>query len=154
MVTKSTLDAGEDYASVADILACEDRLHDTVTVWGWKKNGGPLKLRVRGLSLPQREEVRATAWRRDGRRDMIALTIGYFVSGFVAPSLNEEQARQIVETKHAGTVEKISDYINMLTELNHDQIEAMANELAKSNQDSGLGTEAAGAAGGDDRSLD
>jgi hypothetical protein len=142
MVTKSTLDAGEDYATLADILAADDLPHETLTVWGWTKNGAPLKIRVRGLTLPEREDVRARAWKEDGTRDNVALFAGYFRYGFVVPSLNDEQARQMVE-KQAGTVEQIADFINTLTEMNYGQVTAIANELARAHDASGQDTKPA-----------
>jgi hypothetical protein len=153
MVTKSTLDNGEDYASAGDILNADDLPHTTVTVWGWKANGGPLKLRVRGLSLAQRETVRATTWREDGRRDTVALIVGYLRYGVVVPSLNDEQARQIAE-KHAGTVEQLSDYINMLTELDYGHVEALANELAQNDEGGGPAPTPAGTTRAADGPLD
>lgn len=129
-VTKATLAAGEDYASAADLLAADDLPHETLTVWGWKKNGAPLKIRVRGLSLVEREEVRATTWLANGMRDNVKLYLGYIQRGVVVPQLNDEQARQLMD-KHAGTVEQIADYISVLTEMDYAAITATANELAR-----------------------
>lgn len=129
-VTKSGLDQGEDYASAADLLAADDLPQHTLTVWGWKKNGAALKVRVRGLTLVEREAVRAAAWLPTGLRDIAVLYAGYLRHGMVVPSLNDEQARQLTE-KHAATVEQIADYISALTELDYDAITAAANDLAQ-----------------------
>src|SRR6185436_4370747 len=103
-VTKSTLETGEDYAGIADLLAADDLPQHTLTVWGWKKNGAPLKVRVRGLSLTEREQVRATAWLDNGMRDNVRLYTGYLRYGMVVPPLTDEQAAQMM-AKHAGTVQ-------------------------------------------------
>lgn len=129
-ITKSTLAAGEDYATLADILAADDMPADTITVWGWKISGGPLKLRVHGLSLAQREEARANAWKADGTRDVVELMAWYFHFGIAAPHMTIDQARQLVQ-KHAGTVEQIGDYISALTEMNYAAVAAIADELAR-----------------------
>lgn len=130
-VTKGQLESGEDYASAADLLAADDLPQHTITVWGWKKNGAPLKIRVRGLSLVERETIRASTWLPTGLRDNVALIAGYLRHGVVVPQLNDEQARQLTE-KHAATVEQVTDYISALTELDYAAITAAANELAAS----------------------
>jgi hypothetical protein len=129
-ITKSTLSGGEDYASLADILAADDMPADTVTVWGWTANGAPLKLRVHGLSLAQREEARANSWKPDGSRDTVELLAWYFHYGIAAPTMDLEQARMLVK-KHAGTVEQIGDYISRLTEMDYAAVTAIAAELAR-----------------------
>lgn len=144
-VTKGTLAAGEDYASVGDLLAADDLPQDTLTVWGWKKNGGPMKIRVRGLSLTEREEVRGRAWLPNGMRDNVALFVGYLQRGIVVPQLNEEQARQLAE-KHAATVQQIADYISYLTEMDYDAVTAIVNDLAQHDESERPSEEGAGPA--------
>jgi hypothetical protein len=133
-ITKSTLSSGEEYASLADILSADDMPADTITVWGWKANGAPLKLRVHGLSLAQREEARANSWKADGSRDTGELLAYYFHFGVAAPNMTLDQARQIVQ-KHAGTVEQIGDYISRLTEMDYAAVTAIANELARADEE-------------------
>lgn len=128
-VTKGMLATREDYASVGDLLTADDLPQETLTVWGWKKNGGPLKIRVRGLTLVEREGVRAGAWLPSGMRDNVALFVGYLQHGIVVPQLNEEQARQLAE-KHAATVEQIANYISALTEMDYADVTAIVNDLA------------------------
>jgi hypothetical protein len=134
-VSKGALTTGEDYASAADLLAADDLPHETLTVWGWKKNGAPLKIRVRGLSLTEREEVRAGAWLPNGMRDNVTLYLGYIQRGVVVPQLNEQQARQLMD-KHAATVEQIANYISVLTEMDYSAVTALANELATNDAES------------------
>ena len=122
MVLQSTLAPGEDYASTGDLLATDDRPMLTLRLWG-----KPIK--VRGLSLEEREEVRATCWRDDGQRDTAALVREYIRRGMVVPALNQEQAREFIR-KHAGSVEQVYLFIDRLTELDYDLIVAQARSLA------------------------
>lgn len=118
------------YASYADLIAADDLPHESLTVWGWKANGAPLVVRVRGLSLEERETVLLAATNRaTGMYDLTKLTIGYLRYGLVVPSVTDEQAKALAQ-KHAGTVQQIADYIKALTELDYGQIQAVAEQLA------------------------
>jgi hypothetical protein len=134
-VTKGTLAAGEDYASVADLLAADDLPHDTITVWGWKVGDTPVKLRVHGLTLVQREAARAAARHTDGTHDAVELIAQFLHYGCAAPTLTLEQARQLTN-KHAGSVEGIADYISAMTEVDYAQLAAIAMELARADAQS------------------
>ena len=146
MVLQSTLAPGEDYAGVGDLLATDDRPMLTLRIWG-----KPIK--VRGLSLEEREEIRATCWRDDGQRDTAALVKEYIRRGMVVPALNQEQALQFIR-KHAGNVEQLYLTIDRLTELDYDLIVAQARALAglapgdESDQDTGQGRADGGSVGG------
>lgn len=130
MLTPSPLAPGEEYATVADLLAADDLPHESLTVWGWKKNGAPLKVRVRGLTLEERERVLIGALDRlTGMYDLNRLVIGYLRHGMVVPALNDEQARQMAQ-KHAATVQSVADFVKTLTELNYGEIRAAAEQLA------------------------
>lgn len=121
---------GAAYASYADLIAADDLPHESLTVWGWKANGAPLVVRVRGLSLEERETVLLAATNRaTGMYDLTKLTIGYLRYGLVVPALTDEQAKALAQ-KHAGTVQQVADYIKALTELDYGQIQAVAEQLA------------------------
>jgi hypothetical protein len=122
MLTKSTLAAGEDYATASDLLGTEDLHEETLRIWG-------KPFRVRGLTFWEREQVRATAWRDDGQRDFPALVKGYLQYGITAPHMNDAQLDSFMR-KHAGSVEAIYMYIDRLTELDYDVIVAQALYLA------------------------
>lgn len=144
MLKRSSLAPNEDYATVADLLATDDRPEFTLRIWG-------KPIRVRGLDLFEREEVRATCWRDDGQRDTARMVREYIRLGVRAPSLNEAQAEQFCR-KHAGSIDQLYNFINDLTELDYDLIMAQALALA------GLapGTEpasAGGEQGGNQRSV-
>lgn len=127
MLTKATT---TEYASYADLVAADDLPHESLTVWGWKVNGAAVNVRVRGLSLEEREIVQMTALiRTQGIYDTSKMTIGYLRYGMVVPSLTDEQAKALAQ-KHAGTVQQLADYIKVLTELDYAQITAIAEQLA------------------------
>lgn len=145
MAYKSTLAPGEDYATASELLSTEDLHEDTLRIWD-------LPIRVRGLTLVEREEIRATAWRKDGQRDHVALVRGYLRHGITAPHLNDENLDRFVR-KHAWAVESVYLYIDRLTELDYALITAMAQAAA------GLAPGAepdgpAGDGGADDGSVD
>lgn len=142
---RSTLAPGEDYATATKLLETEDFHQDTLRIWG-------LAIRVRGLSLLEREEARATCWRPDGQRDTVALIKCYLRHGIVVPQLNDAQLDQFVR-KHAWAVEWIYKYIDRLTELPYELVVAQALAFAglapRAEPDS-----APGADGADDRPMD
>lgn len=121
MVLESTLAPGEDYATVSQLLAADDRPEITVRIWN-------LPIRVRGLGLERREEIRATCWRADGQRDTAALVRAYIEHGVTAPQMNAEQVREFIR-KHAGDVESVYLFIDRLTELNYERILATARQI-------------------------
>jgi hypothetical protein len=145
MAYKSTLAPGEDYATAGDLLATEDLHEDTLRIWD-------LPIRVRGLTLVEREEIRASAWRSDGQRDQVKLVKGYLQHGIVTPRMNDEQVDRFVR-KHAWAVEAVYLYIDRLTEMDYDVILAIAKAAA------GLApgaepADAPGAGSADDRPMD
>lgn len=119
---RSTLAPGEDYATATALLGTEDLHQETVRIWD-------LPIRVRGLSLVEREEARATCWRADGQRDQIAYVKRYLQHGIVVPQLNSAQIDQFVQ-KHAWAVESVYLYIDRLTELPYELVVAQALALA------------------------
>lgn len=119
---RSTLAPGEDYATATALLGTEDLHQETLRIWG-------KAIRVRGLSLVEREEARATCWRPDGQRDTVKLIKAYLGHGIVVPSLNDTQLDEFVQ-KHAWAVESIYKYIDRLTELPYELVVAQALALA------------------------
>ena len=117
------------YASAADLLAADDLPQHDLTLAGWKASGGGVvTIRVRGLTLPEREQVLLAA-KAAGEADEERATIeGFLRYGVVVPSLNEAQARQFA-AKHAGTVTYIARFIQDLTNLRYDLIDAIAKSL-------------------------
>lgn len=116
------------YASAADLLAADDLPQYDLTLAGWKTSGGgEIKIRVRGLTLPERESVLLGAI-RDGVQNEQALVEGYLRYGVVAPTLNASQAAQFA-AKHAGTVAYVARFIQDLTNLRYDLIDAIAQSL-------------------------
>lgn len=140
MIKQSSLAPGEDYPSASELLAADDLPQVTLRVWG-------KPIRVRGLSLEERERIRATTWRSDGQRDTTALVVAYLQAGIVAPALNEEQAKQFAK-KHASSVEQVYLFIDRLTELDYDLVVAQAQAVAGlapgQEQDSAGGSDGAG----------
>ena len=53
----STLAAGEDYASVSQILECDDLPQATLHIPHWRVNGKPAAIRVRAPSLSERDQI-------------------------------------------------------------------------------------------------
>lgn len=140
MVTQSSLAPGEDYASASDLLEYDDLKHLTLRVWD-------KPVRVRGLSLLEREEIRAACWRKDGQRDVGAMVREYIRCGMVAPQLNHEQAERFVR-KHAASVEQLYLLISDLTELDYELVVAQASAIAglapSAEPDTGGGADSAG----------
>ncbi len=121
------------YASAADLLAADDLKHLDVMVDGWKVAGVPARIRVRGLTLPERETVMLGRF-KDGKEDEVLLAAGYLRFGVEKPALDEEQALALAQ-KHAGTVTYVAKLIQGLTDLDYDLIQAIAGALAAESGD-------------------
>lgn len=133
-MARRTIASTNGYASAADLLAADDLPQHDLTLSGWKASGGgEIKIRVRGLTLPEREIVLLSAL-RDGKEDERLLVEGYLRFGVVVPALNDEQARQFA-AKHAGTVSYIARFIQDLTNLRYDLIDAIAKSLSDDRAD-------------------
>lgn len=115
------------YASAADLLGADDLQQKDLTVPGWKVAGVPAKIRVRGLTLPERESVLLGSW-KDGKQEELLLVAGYLRHGIVKPELTADQALALAQ-KHAGTVAYVARFIQDLTNLDYDLIEAVARSL-------------------------
>jgi hypothetical protein len=135
----SSLAAGETYASVSDILEVQDLAEATIHVPFWTgRDGKPLALRVRGLSLEQQDQVRMLAARKVDKRDrqhgvtqhwptFVAMTLHF---GLTAPSLTPEQALALFR-KNAEAVESICSFIWLLSAVAQDVIDTIVTTLAR-----------------------
>ena len=65
------LEAGEAYASVEDILLAADLPEAVIRVPYWRKNGQSLALRVRALSLEQKDRILQECRRPNGTIDEV-----------------------------------------------------------------------------------
>lgn len=109
------LAAGEEYATVDQILLCSDLPQATLTIPHWRINGKPAKIRVRGLSLSERDQVQKAG-------DLVAQYCLTWQIACVMPQFTQEQAKALA-TKNYDAVEKAVRFIWLLSSLDQEWIE-------------------------------
>lgn len=134
----SRLAAGEDYASVSDILEVQDLAEATIHVPFWQRNGKPLALKVRGLSLDAQEQVRMQAARKVAKADrahgakqhwptFCAMTLCF---GCLQPAFTPEQALALFR-KNAAAVELVSQFIWTISAVSQDTIDSIVETMTR-----------------------
>lgn len=137
IITPATLEKGEDYARLDDILECQDIPEITIRVPWWRRKGVPMAVRVRGLNLEEQEQVRTKAARDVHEQDrargvkqhwptFVTMAIAL---GMVSPSLTYDQAKRLTK-KNAKACEQIANFIWVISSLEQDRIDAIVRELA------------------------
>lgn len=116
----SRLGTGEDYASVTQILQCEDLPASTVHIPHWRVNGKPAAIRVRAASLADMDAI--------GRESGAMQYIVTIRRCCVAPAWTEEQAAGLWE-KNPQAVEQIARFIWLLGSLDQEWIDATVQSL-------------------------
>lgn len=122
------LQAGEEYASVDDILACSDLPEATVRVPHWKRNGAQLVLRVRALSLEQKDAVLRESRTGDGQIDEVAQICATLREGCMVPRFTAAQAEQL-RSKNPTALEQVAKFIWTLSALDQELIDALVQSL-------------------------
>lgn len=129
------LAAGEQLATLDDILACSDLPEVPVRVDFWRKRGRSLVIRVRGLDLDEQERVRSAANRAVPAEDralgttqhwptFVVMTLALAVA---SPRITVEQAKQLVH-KNARAVEQLADLAWTLSATSQERIDAILAE--------------------------
>jgi hypothetical protein len=111
----STLRAGEEYATVEQILMCTDLPHATLHVPHWRIGGVELAVRVRALSLIERDRVQR-------EEDAVAQYCLTWQLACVAPTFTPEQANALAN-KNPHAVEQVARFIWLLSALDQDWID-------------------------------
>lgn len=127
-LTPTKLQPGEEYASVDDILACSDLTEAIVRVPHWKRNGAALALRVRALSLEQKDRILRESRARDGQLDEVAQICATLREGCLMPRFTAPQAEQL-RTKNPTALEQVAKFIWSLSALDQDLIDAVVQTL-------------------------
>jgi hypothetical protein len=116
----SRLAAGEEYASVGAILECDDLLQATLHIPHWKIGGKEAAVRVRALSLSEREQVQRCAT----VVEQYCLT---WQLGCVAPTFSQEQATALAR-KNPHAVEQGALFIWTLAALDQEYIDRVVQQ--------------------------
>jgi len=93
------------FNSAADVLAVDDCIEFDVGVEGWDKH-----LRIRSLTVPQREKINRAAGVGD-KRDWVEFHAHTIAYGVVRPRFTVEAARSLVEQHNGELVEQLSEAI-------------------------------------------
>lgn len=125
----TALAAGDDYASVDDIFDVTDLPEATIRIPGWKKKGKELLIRVRALSLAQRELIAKESTRKDGTTDAVAEIEATLREGCVMPRFDLLQAGRL-RHKNGRVLEQIASFIWALSSIDQDLIDATVQGLA------------------------
>jgi|GEM_PF-2987748 len=120
MLMPSKLAVGEDYASVTAILACEDLQQATVHIPQWRIGGQPAAVRVRALSLSEREQVQKCAT----LNEQYCLT---WQLGCMLPAFTAEQANALAN-KNPNAVEQGALFIWTLSALDQEYIDRVVQQ--------------------------
>lgn len=126
-LSPTTLAAGEAYASVEDILLANDLPEMIVRVPRWKRNGASLALRVKALSLVQKEAVLRESRRPDGSIDTIVYTEATIREGCIMPRFDANTAERL-RLKNPTDLDLIVQTIWTLSALDQDIIDAVVTE--------------------------
>lgn len=122
------LNPGEEYASVDDVLACSDLPEAILRVPHWKRNGASLVLRVRALSLAQKDAILRESRGRDGAVDEVARIEATLREGCIMPKFTAPQAAML-RAKNPTALEQIATFIWSLSALDQDLIDAIVQDL-------------------------
>lgn len=119
----------EDYATVDDILTCDDLQQATIRVPNWRKNGKPMAIRVRALSLMQRELVSRESVRADGTVDVVAQLEATLREGVLLPKFDINTASKL-RHKNGAVLEQIAAFIWTMSKLDQEFIDATVQRLS------------------------
>jgi hypothetical protein len=126
----TALELGEDYATIADIFELDDLPQATIRVPQWKRRGKPLAIRVRGLSLLQRDIVARESLRPDGTINTVAQIEATLREGVLVPQFDAATASRLRQ-KNPVALEQIAQFIWALSSLDQDLINATVTQLAR-----------------------
>lgn len=124
----TTLEPGEDYASVDDIMESNDLTEATIRIPQWKRRGKPVVIRVRALSLAQREAIQKESTTKDGV-DHIAEIEATLREGCVVPRFDVLQAARL-RHKNGAILEQVATFIWSLSSIDQELIDATVQSLA------------------------
>ncbi len=127
-VKPSSLLDGDDYASASDLIAQDDLPTATLQIARWHKNGKPLKIRVRGLSLLDQLDIDKIAGVGE-KRDWPKWYVEILSSGIQVPTLDKEQARAMLR-RNPAVIGELADFIWSLHLLNGKDIDDAVTALA------------------------
>mgnify|MGYP000897095334 CR=1 FL=1 len=139
MLTPTQLEDGESYATADEILACTDLPEATLRIPQWRRNGRPLVIRVRALSLEDKEAILQEARQRDGSISTIARVESTLFYTCISPKLTRPQAAQL-RHKNPTALESIVDFVWVLSALDQDLIDAAVQELTGAEPPADSGT--------------
>lgn len=119
---------GGAYASVDDLLQISDLVEVDLTITRWKRNGAPLRIRVRALDFDQQEQIdRASLVKIDERvvKSEARFAAATLKAAVIAPTLNDAQANAMRKHNPAiisGIVRFIWDVLSALDQEDIDAI--------------------------------
>ncbi len=139
---------GEDYASPDELLACVDLTESDVRVPNWEKDGKPMLLRVRALSLAEESAAHRAArialvrhaqqaklpLPGPDEEDWGTLVLETIQRGVVAPHLTQAQA-QALRDKNPYALEQLYAYISSLRAFTPEFLADLVRQLAGTAED-------------------
>lgn len=119
---------GGAYASVDDLLQIADLCEIDLTITRWKKNGAPLRIRVRALDFDQQEKIdRASLVKVDGQvvKSEARFAAATLKEAVIVPTLSDAQAHAM--RKHnPSIVSAIVRFVwDILSSLDQEMIDAI-----------------------------
>lgn len=116
------------YASADDLLLVADLCEIDLVVKRWKRNGAPLRIRVRALDFEQQERIdRAALVKVEERyvRSEARFAAATLREALIVPTLTDAQARQMVKHNPAIIAQVVRFVWDVLSGLDQDAIDAI-----------------------------
>lgn len=122
------------YASADDLLTIGDLPETDVIVKRWHRNGAPLRVRLKALSLDQQarieqESMRLNPQTKYAERDAILFDCLTLSQSVIVPALNREQAMAL-RHKNPRVIRALVDYSWILSSLDEETLAALAADAA------------------------
>lgn len=119
---------GGAYASVDDLLQISDLVEVDLTITRWKKNGAPLRIRVRSLDFDQQEKIdRASLVKVDGQivKSEARFAAATLKEAVIVPTLTDAQA-QAMRKHNPQIISSVVRFIwDILSALDQEDIDAI-----------------------------
>ena len=126
----TSLELGEQYCSIADIFETDDIPQATIRVPQWKSHGRAVAIRVRGLSLMQREIVARESAQTDGTINNVAQIEATIREGVLVPKFDLATASRL-RHKNPLALQQIAEFIWALSALDQQFIDSVVIDLAQ-----------------------
>lgn len=126
----TSLEFGEDYATIADVLECDDLPQATIRVPQWKRHGRVVAIRVRGPSLAQLALIDRESISASGKVDEVAQIEATLRECILVPKFDVATASRLRQ-KNPTALRQIAQFCLALGQLDQEYIDGVVQSLAR-----------------------